>query len=206
MWAIKVKIIFAAHSYDQVTNFLQGYVDNELNLNTDDSCTQNCVDYTKTKNYLCSPDTVCGETDTRHRHLSVCKGNVHDCVDIGDIDTKICHAADPVRRYNYMLFSNNELVGLPDRPCEVVSKVSETQAQRDRPQKLFVLVFSNFGRRKRGADGLSSAAVAFVCATIQVTRSDISVCMKLLRTSNKISAFISPKNQRECFFFYVFVS
>lgn len=110
-----------------MTNFLQGYVDNELNLNTEDSCTQNCADYTKTKNYLCSPDTVCGETDTRHRHLSVCKGNVHDCVDIGDIDTKLCHAADPLRRYNYMLFSNNELIGLPDRPCELISKVSETQ-------------------------------------------------------------------------------
>lgn len=116
--------LLAANSYDQVTNFLQGYVDNELNLNTEDSCKQNCADYKKTRNYVCAPETLCGEVETHNRPLSVCAGVVRDCVDLGDIDTNICHATNPVRRYNYIQYSNAHIIGLPDQPCEFVSKVS----------------------------------------------------------------------------------
>lgn len=116
----------AAHSYDQVTNFLQGYVDNELNFNTEDSCKQNCADYTKTKNFQCVSETVCGETQTQHRHLSVCKGDVRDCVDLGDIDTFVCHVSDTTRRYDFIQYSNGQFVGLTlsDR-CEFESKVGK---------------------------------------------------------------------------------
>lgn len=147
---------FAAHSYDQVTNFLQGYVDNELNLNTDDSCTKNCVDYTKTKNYLCAPETVCGETPVGQRPLSVCKGDVRDCVDLGDIDTNVCHSAEPTRRYNFLQYSNGHSIGLeqtPDWRCELVSKVSDRNHNNHSIMWDSFISVLRIPRRKHGAAG-----------------------------------------------------
>lgn len=114
-----------ANSYDQVTNFLQGYVDNELNFNSDDTCTLNCVDYTKTKNYLCAPETLCGDTkNVQERNLAVCRGDIRDCVDLGDIDVQVCHTASPVRRYNYIEYSNGHSIGSKlSSGCESLNKV-----------------------------------------------------------------------------------
>lgn len=62
----------------QITNFLRGYVDNEINLNRDGSCWNTCPDYEFARNYRCFNGTFCheniiGEADR------VCKGTIIDC-------------------------------------------------------------------------------------------------------------------------------
>lgn len=120
----------AAQNYDQVTNFLQGYVDHELNFNTEDSCKSTCADYTKTKNVQCLSNTVCGATQIQHRHLSVCKGDVRDCVDLGDSDAFVCHVTDAMRRYDFMRYNDGQIVGLTpsqgSKRCEFESKVGKS--------------------------------------------------------------------------------
>lgn len=74
--------------YYQITRFIQGYVDNEINLNPDESCKRTCSDYSRTQSYGCHPDTLCGQT-----HIdpvsSRCNGTVYDC-DFVDEDLTAC--------------------------------------------------------------------------------------------------------------------
>lgn len=65
-------------SYTQLTNFLQGYVDNEINLNPDGSCAPYCSDFHETKNYDCKPNTLCAATNMDHNRTR-CNGTVRDC-------------------------------------------------------------------------------------------------------------------------------
>lgn len=74
--------------YEEVTNFLQGFIDNEVNLNIDQSCTRTCFDYVETKQYGCHNDTLCGRNDVATK-VNVCKGTVRDCRFI-ESDVEIC--------------------------------------------------------------------------------------------------------------------
>lgn len=65
-------------SYTQLTNFIQGYVDNEINLSPDGSCVQYCSDFKKTKNYGCKSNTLCGANYLDH-NKTLCEGTVRDC-------------------------------------------------------------------------------------------------------------------------------
>lgn len=127
-------------------------------MNTEDSCKQSCSDYTKTKNYACSPDTVCSQAPAHRRHLTVCKGDIRDCVDLGDIDTHVCHSADPVRRYNFIKYSNEQVIGLKpssDQKCELESKVSKKHHILVEGEiRHLAFWVSNSGRQKHGEDGL----------------------------------------------------
>lgn len=62
----------------QVTNFLTGYIDNEINLNKDGSCWNSCADYKWTKNYRCSDGTFCDQ-QRRIGHMASCNGTIVDC-------------------------------------------------------------------------------------------------------------------------------
>lgn len=64
--------------YHQVTRFLQGYVDNEINLNPDSSCKKTCSDYTNTKNYDCKDDTLCAESHVDQASTK-CNGTILNC-------------------------------------------------------------------------------------------------------------------------------
>lgn len=116
----------ASYGYDQLTNFLQGYIDNELNFNDEDTCSNNCEDYTKTKNIQCANKTLCAEVD-KHRDLTVCLGDVRDCVEVASIDVEVCHSNSAIRRYNYFKYSHGKFYGLKpsaERPCIAEARVS----------------------------------------------------------------------------------
>lgn len=73
---------------NQITHLLDGYVDNEVNLNNGDDCTQTCSDYNVTKNYGCYKGTYC---EKEEQPFSRCKGTIVDCQFI-ESDFEICSA------------------------------------------------------------------------------------------------------------------
>lgn len=76
--------------FEEVTHFLQGYIDNEVNLNPDGTCRNTCSDYKVTKNYLCYDGTYCGQVpEGPNRDRLICKGTVVDCQFIGS-DLNVC--------------------------------------------------------------------------------------------------------------------
>lgn len=79
---------FAATSYHQITRFIQGYVDNEINLNPDESCKQTCWDYKKTRNHKCGGGTLCADSVAEHQ-ATKCNGTIYNCEFIDD-DLTIC--------------------------------------------------------------------------------------------------------------------
>lgn len=80
--------ILPATSYHQITRFIQGYVDNEINLNPDDSCKATCSDYKKTRNYKCGTDTLCSDAVADHG-ATKCNGTVYNC-EFMDGDLTVC--------------------------------------------------------------------------------------------------------------------
>lgn len=60
---------------------MQGYVDNEINLNSGQSCSSTCEDYVDTKNYGCQKDTLCAHNNFQSK---ACKGRVLNCSTINE--------------------------------------------------------------------------------------------------------------------------
>lgn len=72
--------------YTSVTNFIQGYIDNEINLNKGMSCSGTCADSKLTKNYDCYNGTLCAHTNFQK---TKCSGDIFDC-DVIDSDGTAC--------------------------------------------------------------------------------------------------------------------
>lgn len=62
--------------YTSITNFMQGYIDNEINLNDERRCDGTCSDFKSTKNHECQNGTLCA-----HRNFARtrCTGDMFDC-------------------------------------------------------------------------------------------------------------------------------
>lgn len=67
------------HTDNQVTRLVQGYIDNEANLNEKNSCKKSCSHYQVAENYNCFNGTYCshvsGEEQKKHR----CMGTILNC-------------------------------------------------------------------------------------------------------------------------------
>lgn len=134
MWAKQKHFLNAnfcrcsAEVYDQVTHFLQGYIDSEINFNEDRSCTSECGDYRQTRNLHCADETMCAE-DKRMNDTTVCNGDIYDCSEMGSIETAVCHTGsdDPLHRYSYIEYSNGQILGqkLANGTCAVLPKVNQ---------------------------------------------------------------------------------
>lgn len=80
----------------ELTNFLQGYIDAEVNLNVDGSCALTCGDYQNTKHYACHPGTLCAELKPENRATIGCKGKVRGCHSLDD-DISVCPGVSRLR-------------------------------------------------------------------------------------------------------------
>lgn len=89
--------------YHQITRFIQGYVDNEINLNADKSCSKTCTDYKNTKNYGCAENTLCAESYIDEASTR-CKGTIYNC-DYVDDDLTVC----PVAIFNFYTLTHKEI-------------------------------------------------------------------------------------------------
>ncbi|XP_072395983.1 uncharacterized protein orion isoform X2 [Diabrotica undecimpunctata] len=91
-------------TYEETTQILQGYVQNEVDLNPDGTCRENCAEYTYTKSHGCFQNLYC-------RQQRRCNGKIIDCRYF-DSDMWIC-PADPLsgRRYEYIEYENGKVLG-----------------------------------------------------------------------------------------------
>lgn len=81
---------YSIGTYEEVTNFLRGYMDNEVNLNPDGTCRNTCNDYKVTENYQCYDGTYCAQKpEGPERDRVRCRGTVVDCQFIGS-DLNVC--------------------------------------------------------------------------------------------------------------------
>ncbi|XP_037049805.1 uncharacterized protein LOC119084060 isoform X2 [Bradysia coprophila] len=95
---------------NQVTRLMQGYVDNEVNLNPVNDCKKKCNDYTLTKNYQCYNGSLC-DPAREDPFIKKCNGNVVNCQFI-EGDMKICPSiVDRSRSYNYITLSSGMTLG-----------------------------------------------------------------------------------------------
>lgn len=85
-----VFFIDSGRSSVNVTKFLQGFVDNEVILNPEGTCTLTCADYKKTYIANCQQGSICATNQVRK-----CNGVLRNCHGLSD-SVDIC----PSVRYN----------------------------------------------------------------------------------------------------------
>lgn len=69
-------------TYLAVTRLLQGYIENEVDMNTDNTCRENCAAYTYTESYSCFKDLYCSRQPK-------CSGKLINCQFV-DADMWVC--------------------------------------------------------------------------------------------------------------------
>ncbi|KAH8372541.1 hypothetical protein KR200_006234, partial [Drosophila serrata] len=62
----------AGVTYEEVTRLLQGYIENEVDLNPDGRCRYDCAHFDYTSNYGCYDNEFCSKQPA-------CSGHVHHC-------------------------------------------------------------------------------------------------------------------------------
>ncbi|XP_031620531.1 uncharacterized protein LOC116339051 isoform X2 [Contarinia nasturtii] len=103
---------YTVGTYEEVTNFLQGYIDNEVNLNEESTCQNTCEDYKATKNYRCFDGTYCAlKSEGAERDRATCKGKIVDCQFMGN-DLNVCTTPNQFsRRYDVLHYDNGNILG-----------------------------------------------------------------------------------------------
>lgn len=79
--------VYTTHT--EITNFLQGSIDNEANLNPTSTCTATCSDYRTTQHYQCQSGSLCDRSVNDHEPAK-CAGVLRECRPIDESDLTIC--------------------------------------------------------------------------------------------------------------------
>ncbi|XP_029052069.1 uncharacterized protein LOC114880335 isoform X1 [Osmia bicornis bicornis] len=104
VWRCDARIPKLDETYTQLNQLFQGYIVNEVDLNKDSTCRENCGYYTYTKVYGCFKNQFC--TEQRK-----CNGKIVNCEYI-DSDMWICPSArNSDRRYEYIEYENGKVFG-----------------------------------------------------------------------------------------------
>lgn len=96
-------------TFEQVTELLQGYMENEVDLNRDGTCNNNCAYYKHARRqgcYMKRNFMICG-------HQRQCQGQVHNCR-FFNADSTVCFADGSDgshRRYNWIEFEDGQKLG-----------------------------------------------------------------------------------------------
>lgn len=99
-------------SYDHVSRLLQGYVANEINFNSKESCFDTCEDYED------AVITSCSGEDEFCKKQPKCSGRFHSCRFIA-ADLSVCQSnitTDRWRRYDFVNFDNGRTLGNDGQP------------------------------------------------------------------------------------------
>lgn len=75
---------FSGETYAEVTRLLQGYIENEVDMNSEGTCRNDCGYYTLAESHDCFKDQFCA------KQLK-CKGRIIDCQYI-DSDMWVCQS------------------------------------------------------------------------------------------------------------------
>ncbi|XP_035439759.1 uncharacterized protein LOC118269000 isoform X1 [Spodoptera frugiperda] len=96
--------VHTSATYAEVTRLLQGYVENEVDMNGDATCKENCAFYTLTENHGCYMEQFCYKQDK-------CRGRIIDCQYL-DSDMWVCPASrHSQRRYEWIEYENGRTLG-----------------------------------------------------------------------------------------------
>lgn len=99
-------------SYTEITNFVQGYIENEVNFNREGSCLETCSDYRLTYQHGCANSTMC-HINYLDKNKTRCEGLIRSCQFV-ESDITICpneNDSVPSRRYNYVQYSSGLTLG-----------------------------------------------------------------------------------------------
>lgn len=84
VWRCDPPKYLKGENYDEVTRLLQGFVENEVDMNDEETCRENCGFYQSTKSQGCFKDLYCSRQPR-------CSGKLYHCTYI-DSDMWICPA------------------------------------------------------------------------------------------------------------------
>ncbi|VVC42301.1 Protein of unknown function DUF4803 [Cinara cedri] len=91
-------------TYLEVTQLLQGYIENEADMNYEGSCMKNCAYYEVGEHKSCNRDQFCAKQQ-------VCPGRILNC-QFFDSDMRICQSPfGSNRRYDYISYENGKVLG-----------------------------------------------------------------------------------------------
>ncbi|XP_055324712.1 uncharacterized protein LOC129579091 isoform X2 [Sitodiplosis mosellana] len=101
------------YSYTEITNFVQGYIDNEVNFNQDGTCRKQCSDYQQVEYHVCRNHTLC-ILNYLDKNKTRCDGQIRSCRFI-ESDMTLCPNNDQLmtRRYNYIRYNSGMVIGQP---------------------------------------------------------------------------------------------
>ncbi|XP_050438388.1 uncharacterized protein LOC126844318 isoform X2 [Adelges cooleyi] len=104
-------------TYYEVTQLLQGFLENEVDMNFEQNCFQNCAYYDVAEHRSCFKDQFCAK-----QHA--CHGRILNCQFI-DSDMRVCQAPfGSTRRYDYIEYANGRVLGDNSVGCKgATSKV-----------------------------------------------------------------------------------
>ncbi|XP_063233329.1 uncharacterized protein LOC134537042 isoform X1 [Bacillus rossius redtenbacheri] len=91
-------------TYVQLTQLLQGHVQNEVDMSTESTCRENCAYYSYAKSHGCYQNQFCSQQPR-------CNGRLIDCRFI-DSDMWVCQADKASdRRYSWIEYENGRVLG-----------------------------------------------------------------------------------------------
>ncbi|XP_014085940.3 uncharacterized protein orion isoform X2 [Bactrocera oleae] len=109
LWRCDPKKFEQGKNYDEVTRLLQGYIENEVDLNKEETCRENCAFYQSTRSEGCFKDLYCARQPR-------CSGKLYHCTYV-DADMWVCPASrNSTRRYEYLEYENGRVLG-QRTPC-----------------------------------------------------------------------------------------
>ena len=94
MWRCDPRQHVEGETYVEVTQLLQGHVQNEVDMNSDSSCRENCGYYSYTKSHGCYHNQFCARQPR-------CNGKLIDCRYI-DSDMWVCLAVSTVSYFKHL--------------------------------------------------------------------------------------------------------
>ncbi|KAM0726302.1 hypothetical protein ACS0PU_007486 [Formica fusca] len=104
LWRCDPSVHKLDETYTELKQLFQGYIVNEVDLNSDNTCKENCAYYTYTKVYGCYKDQFCAKQRR-------CNGKILHCEYI-DSDMWICPSdKNSNRRYEYIEYENGLVYG-----------------------------------------------------------------------------------------------
>ncbi|XP_006608511.1 uncharacterized protein LOC102676890 isoform X2 [Apis dorsata] len=104
IWKCDARIHKLDETYTKLTQLFQGYIVNEVDLNKDSSCRENCAYYEYSKVYGCYKNQFCSQQRK-------CNGRILKCEYI-DSDMWICPSSEHNdRRYEYIEYENGQIFG-----------------------------------------------------------------------------------------------
>jgi len=96
-------------SFLAVKGFLQGYIENEVDMNEGGSCKSKCSEYTYSESMGCYNDMFCSQQPR-------CKGRIFDC-EFYHADAWVCMSSDPDRRYDWIEYEDGTILGEGTGQC-----------------------------------------------------------------------------------------